>query len=142
MTSSNTTISNVSTTKLRQWRFWQCLPFSQTTLRDKHCRHPIAIMGVVDTLGLGCIKKKCRCQKNENLRVCLRESRRDFLSILHRSQSQSQYNSEMENIFWQSYLFSFLSFDIIKTFLYDKYQFSVECIEEGTDDSKGQLNSE
>ena len=29
--------------------FWQCLPFSWTTLRGKHCRHPIAVMGVVDT---------------------------------------------------------------------------------------------
>ena len=25
--------------------------FSWTTLRDKHCRHPIAVMGVVDTFG-------------------------------------------------------------------------------------------
>ena len=43
--------SNVSTTPLRQWGFWQCLLFSWTTLRSKHCRHPIAIMGVVDTFG-------------------------------------------------------------------------------------------
>ena len=28
--------------------FWQCLPFSWTLLRGKHCWHPIAIMGVVD----------------------------------------------------------------------------------------------
>ena len=41
--------SNVSTTPLRQWSFQQCLPFSWTTLRGKHCRHPIAVMGVVDT---------------------------------------------------------------------------------------------
>ena len=39
---------NVSTTPLQQWGFRQCLPFSWTTLRGKHCRHPIAIMGVVD----------------------------------------------------------------------------------------------
>ena len=39
----------VSTTSLRQWGFRQCLPFSRTTLRGKHCRHPIAVMGVVDT---------------------------------------------------------------------------------------------
>ena len=32
--------------------FRQCLPFSWTTLRGKHCRHSIAIMGVVDTFGL------------------------------------------------------------------------------------------
>ena len=40
---------NVSTTPLRQWGFRQCLPFSWTALRGKHCRHPIAIMGVVYT---------------------------------------------------------------------------------------------
>jgi hypothetical protein len=44
---------NVSTTPLRQWGFRQCLPLSWTTLRDKHCRHPIAVMGVVDTFGYG-----------------------------------------------------------------------------------------
>ena len=43
---------NVSTTPLRQWGFQQCLPLSWTTLRSKHCRHPIAVMGVVDTFGL------------------------------------------------------------------------------------------
>ena len=43
---------NVFTTPLRQWGFRQCLPFSWTTLRDKHCRHPIAVMGVVDMFGL------------------------------------------------------------------------------------------
>ena len=42
---------NVSTTPLRQWGFQQCLPFSWTTLRGKHCRHPIEVMGVVDTFG-------------------------------------------------------------------------------------------
>ena len=41
--------SNVSTTPLRQWGFRQCLPFSWTTLRGKHCWHPIAVMGVVDS---------------------------------------------------------------------------------------------
>jgi hypothetical protein len=40
---------SVSTTPLRQWGFRQCLPFSWTTLIIKHCRHPIAVMGVVDT---------------------------------------------------------------------------------------------
>ena len=44
--------SKVSTTPLRQWGFRQCLPFSWTTLRGKHCRHPIAVIGVVDTFGL------------------------------------------------------------------------------------------
>ena len=36
--------SNVFTTPLRQWGFRQCLPLSWTTLRRKHCRHPIAIL--------------------------------------------------------------------------------------------------
>ena len=31
--------------------FWQCLPFSWTTLRGKHCRHPTAVMGVIDMFG-------------------------------------------------------------------------------------------
>ena len=30
---------NVSTTPLRQWGFWQRLPFSWTTLKGKHYRH-------------------------------------------------------------------------------------------------------
>jgi hypothetical protein len=34
---------NVSNTPLQQWGFQQCLPFSWTTLRGKHCRHPIAV---------------------------------------------------------------------------------------------------
>ena len=38
---------NVSTTPLCQWSFQQFLPLSWTTLRDKYCQHPIAIMGVV-----------------------------------------------------------------------------------------------
>ena len=42
---------NISTTPLRQWGFRQCLPISWTTLRDKHYRHPIAAMEVVDTFG-------------------------------------------------------------------------------------------
>ena len=33
----------------QQWGFQQCLPFSWTTLRGKHCQHPIAVMGVLDT---------------------------------------------------------------------------------------------
>ena len=47
----NTFRPNVSTTPLRQWCFRQCLTFSWTTLRGKHCRHPIAVMGVVDMFG-------------------------------------------------------------------------------------------
>ena len=33
----------------QQWGFRQCLPFSWTTRGSKHCRHSIAVMGVVDT---------------------------------------------------------------------------------------------
>ena len=36
---------------LRQWGFRQCLPFCLTTIRGKHCLHPITVMGVVDTFG-------------------------------------------------------------------------------------------
>ena len=43
--------SNVSITPVRQWGFRQCLPFSWTTVRDKHCPHSIAVMWVVDTFG-------------------------------------------------------------------------------------------
>jgi len=46
---------NVSTTPLRQWVFWQCLLCSWTTLRGKDCRHPIAVMGVVDTFWQGIV---------------------------------------------------------------------------------------
>ena len=50
---------SVSTTPLRQLGFRQC--FSWTTLRDKqlrdkHCRHPIAVMGVVDMFELGLLQ--------------------------------------------------------------------------------------
>ena len=41
---------NVSTTPF-EWGFRQCLPFSWTKLRGRHCRHPIAVMGIVDTFG-------------------------------------------------------------------------------------------
>ena len=47
-----------TTTPLWQLGFRQCSPFSWTTLRDKHCRHPIAVMGVLDTFGLyGCTEQ-------------------------------------------------------------------------------------
>ena len=49
-------INEVSTTPLWQWGFRQCLSFSWITLRDKHCRHPIAVTGVLDTFGLCHIK--------------------------------------------------------------------------------------
>ena len=42
---------NLSTTPLRQWGFRQCLPFSMTTPRGKHCWHSLAVMGVVYTFG-------------------------------------------------------------------------------------------
>ena len=44
-------LEHISTTLLRQWGFRQCLLFSWTTLRGKHCRRPIAVMGVADTFG-------------------------------------------------------------------------------------------
>ena len=50
--SGNSRSQNISTTPLRQRVVRQCLPLSWTTLRDKHCRHPIAVMGVVDKFGL------------------------------------------------------------------------------------------
>ena len=40
---------NVLTTPLRQWGFRQCLHLRWTKLRSKHCWHPIAVTGVVDT---------------------------------------------------------------------------------------------
>ena len=43
-TNSNSQCPNVSTTPLRQWGFRQCLLFSWTTLRGKHCRHPISVI--------------------------------------------------------------------------------------------------
>ena len=43
---------------LREWSFRQCLPFSWTTLRSNHCRHPIVVMGVVDTFRQSV--KKCQ----------------------------------------------------------------------------------
>ena len=43
--------SNASTTPFQQWGFWQFLLFSWTTIRGKHCRHPITVMGAVDTFG-------------------------------------------------------------------------------------------
>ena len=49
----------VSTTPLRQWGLRQYLPFSWTTLRGKHCRHPIAVMGVVDTFGQYVLAYSC-----------------------------------------------------------------------------------
>ena len=51
---------NISTTPLQQWGFGQCLPFSWTTLSGDHWRHPIAVMGVVDTFGQGVIMTRRR----------------------------------------------------------------------------------
>ena len=42
---------NISTTLLRQWGFWQCLPF-RVPFRGKHCQHPVAVMGVVNIFRL------------------------------------------------------------------------------------------
>ena len=35
--------------------------FKWTTLRGKHCRHPIAVMGVVDTFGHCCVNLNQPC---------------------------------------------------------------------------------
>ena len=40
---------SISNRMIRVMGFWQRLPFSWTTLRGKHCWHPIAVMGVIDT---------------------------------------------------------------------------------------------
>ena len=56
--------SNVSTTPLLQWSFRQCLPFSWTKFVGKHCRHPIALMGVAYTFRhwlCTCIFKSDHC---------------------------------------------------------------------------------
>ena len=61
---------------IRQWGFRQCLPFSWTTLRGKNCRHPIAVMGVVDTFGPGSFSqcqafKKVICNTFHSLHTLL-----------------------------------------------------------------------
>ena len=43
---------NVPTSHIMEMGCRQCLPFSLTTLRIKHCQHPIAVMRLVDTFGL------------------------------------------------------------------------------------------
>ena len=75
---------NISTTPLLQWGFRQCLPFSWTTLRGKHCRHPIAVMGVVDMFGLCPLPSDCPVTAHQ-LRlslVCL-ESFRCVFEYVH-----------------------------------------------------------
>ena len=43
---------NVSTTPITAMGCRQCLSLSVVQLKGKHCRHPIAVMGVVNTFGL------------------------------------------------------------------------------------------
>ena len=51
--------------------FSQCLPFSWTEIRGKHCRHPINVMGVVDTFEHGFISQKVKkLQEAESLPFC------------------------------------------------------------------------
>ena len=45
--------------------FSAMLPFNWTTLRGKHCRHPIAVMGVVDTFG-HCLRAYPTLKKKDN----------------------------------------------------------------------------
>ena len=66
---------NISTTPLRQWGFQQCLPFSWITLRGKHCRHPIAVIVVVDTFGQGVLCMLLLFYLHPALQLCRPEQR-------------------------------------------------------------------
>ena len=66
--------SNVSTSPLRQWGFRQWLTFSWTTLRGKHCRHPIAVMGVVDTFEHTEYSQNPCNQRDVRIQLCLYKS--------------------------------------------------------------------
>ena len=68
---------NVSTTP-----FQQCLPFSWTTLRGKHCRHPIAPTGVVDTFGPGSL---CLTEKKSWLHPWEEKNRRERITKGHKT---------------------------------------------------------
>ena len=46
--------------------FWQCLPFTCTTLRGKHCWYPIAVMGVVYTFEQLYLLRKDSMQNDKN----------------------------------------------------------------------------
>ena len=65
--SCDSNFSNVSTTPLRQWGFQLCMfIFELETLRGKHCRHPIAKMGVVWALNAEIAAEKCwNCEEKK-----------------------------------------------------------------------------
>ena len=70
---------NLSTTPLWQWGFRQCLPFSCTLLRGKHCRHPIGVIEVVDTFEHNSVK---HCKAIRLVLVLLFWFYPDFILIL------------------------------------------------------------
>ena len=88
---------NVSTTPLRQWGLRQCLPFSWTTIRGKHCRHPIAVMVVVETFGPGGAQEESR-------RVDIWESCFDY--VIKNSPNDLR---TCDNPFWRIFLASPIS---------------------------------
>ena len=63
---------NISTTPLRQ-----CLPFSWTTLRGKHCGHPIVVMEVVNTF------RQCPVAQNQSAAIYLPFSWDSSVSVLY-----------------------------------------------------------
>ena len=76
-----------------QWGFRQCLPFSWTTLRGKHCRHPIAVlMGVVDTFE--------RWQQTQRQRHAATRTRRSCLSKISGSDPDFTNEKLVEDSDW------------------------------------------
>ena len=59
---------------------WQCLPFSWTTLRGKHCQRPIAVMGFAHAFK--------QPMKIEELRIKTKEHRRESWTLI---KSSSQF---------------------------------------------------
>ena len=68
---------NASTTQLRQRGCQQCLPFSWTTLRGKHCGHPIVVMAVVNTF------RQCPVAQNQSAAIYLPFSWDTSVSVLY-----------------------------------------------------------
>ena len=69
---ANKECPNISTTPLRQ-----CLPFSWTTLRGKHCGHPIVVMAVVNTF------RQCPVAQNQSAAIYLPFSWDTSVSVLY-----------------------------------------------------------
>ena len=80
----------VFTTPLQQWGFRQFLPFSWTTLRIKHCRYPIDVMGVADTFGQALLKDNSKMLHNTTLcTVCMDKQRSLWLSHISNGFSEA-----------------------------------------------------